>query len=197
MSFKDVINLCNTNYEFSSICRSNSTWQYLIQRDFNIIYNGENAYKQYLTNIILSIFSKYTNIITQDAIDVLINYIPFSVWNELVNVIGEGAGFDFISVNEIYCLCSVIGFLYEDLFGPNILYPGFEDMVDEIIKDCNKIDLYTGNNPITILCNGVPSVISFNVDLLILIDERVREKFGAITCTDKIHAYFEELYNKI
>jgi len=44
----DLLRLCSTSKTIAKLCHSNHTWQYLLQRDFNINYFGPNAKDKYL-----------------------------------------------------------------------------------------------------------------------------------------------------
>jgi len=45
----DLLRLCSTSKAIAKVCQSNYTWQYLLQRDFNINYFGPNAKDKYLS----------------------------------------------------------------------------------------------------------------------------------------------------
>jgi hypothetical protein len=100
LSYDEIVNLCKINVEFSNVCQSNLMWQYLLDRDFDISYDGQNAKYVYLIRKFfgviytgedaLQVYSKYINtlnhftqyypIITQQALISLVNLIPVSDW---------------------------------------------------------------------------------------------------------------------
>ena len=86
LSYEEIINLCNTNYLFSSICRNNETWKYLMKRDFAIDYIGVDAYREYLKyKNALDIFSTRFPIITQRALINIVDNISSQYWNQIIN----------------------------------------------------------------------------------------------------------------
>jgi len=85
LPIKDIINFCRTNIEFEGICRDNHTWRYLLRRDYNIDYKGDNPYEVYkdelkndLTDLYLSLAEIYedkANTIENAIIEYNYNFI--------------------------------------------------------------------------------------------------------------------------
>jgi hypothetical protein len=76
LDYDDLINLCQSNSLFNSICLSNNTWIYLIYRDFGFAYNGQNAHDTYLLyKTALDLLTEYFPIVTQLALYELVETI--------------------------------------------------------------------------------------------------------------------------
>src|SRR5581483_8962340 len=110
------IMLCRTNYRLNLICQTNSTWIHLLRRDFKVSYTGENAHNLYLLyRHTLGYFSEFYPIITQRALNILVNIAPPSTWNSLEEAIKEHREAFVImpiplilSVSELTAICSEI-----------------------------------------------------------------------------------------
>ena len=59
MSVPTLIKYCGTNKQLLSICKNPTTWQYLLQRDFNITSPKRNPMKSYFKQVIKKVSDIY------------------------------------------------------------------------------------------------------------------------------------------
>jgi hypothetical protein len=86
LPYDELLNLCETSSEFNNICLSNKTWVFLLNRDFAITYNGQNAHNMYLLyKGALEILTPYFPIVTQRALVELV--ATNSQWSNLITVL--------------------------------------------------------------------------------------------------------------
>ena len=52
MKFRNIIQLCQTNSLFSNLCEEESTWRFLIGRDFYITSNTDDPRRDYIKHLI-------------------------------------------------------------------------------------------------------------------------------------------------
>lgn len=130
LPYEDIVNLCQTNREFNLICQYNSTWQYLLYRDFGITYTEGNARNLYLLyKHALDYFSNFYPIITQRALYALVNVAPVSTWSNLekaIRVRHQDLAGKILSVIELVILCEEV---IENEFGEEV------NIVNDIV-DC-------------------------------------------------------------
>lgn len=174
LPYEDIVNLCQSNLEFNLICESNNVWTYLLKRDFDIIYTQENSRNMYLLyRHALNHFSEFYPIITLKALNLIIKYVPTSVWPILDEIIRKELGHLSNSIlSESVILTMRSGILSKSYFidFDNIAHhwyiPGFSEMVNRINEDdgCNEfIKLVT--NPTLIFVNGILTIIVYDYDL--------------------------------
>lgn len=179
MSFKDIINLCNTNHEFDSICRLNSTWQYLLYRDFDVIYNEENAYELYKKyRSALDYFSENFPIITKQALFSLVNIIPFEHWNIVRNLIQKYSDRTLTNEELISTYMDKMGWMP----GLPINYPNYHEMIEELEDNCDKFDEFVFH-PTVIFINKIPILLNYDYELAYLLATVTdcEEKFDTLT----------------
>jgi hypothetical protein len=145
LPYEDIINLCQTNILFNTICQRNSVWQLLIERDFGIKYSGEDARNLYLLyKHALDKFSKYLPIITQPALYILVNFIPVSEWDNmeesLKEYLDEYIGGEYypkiFSINILFNI-TIDGKYYnllQEIADVRVLYPNFKQIIEELNK---------------------------------------------------------------
>lgn len=87
LSYEDVLNLCLSSSEFSKICKQNSLWIYLLEKDFGIQYVEKDVKDVYLLYLhALLYFSKLFPIITFKALQEIVEFIPFSEWDKFTKM---------------------------------------------------------------------------------------------------------------
>jgi len=65
LSVSDILTLCKSSKEYLFICYDKHTWYFLLRRDFNISYIGDDPYKEYgrqLLKILSNLFVKLGNL---------------------------------------------------------------------------------------------------------------------------------------
>jgi len=86
LSVNEMLNLCQTSRFFSQICSDHVTWIYLIKRDFNVDYNGDDAELQYyLYYDYLNLIDEYENMVKYNK-QHNINKARKTAWNIIKNL---------------------------------------------------------------------------------------------------------------
>lgn len=213
LPIKDLLSLCRTNREFNDICRQNSTWVYLIQRDFGASYNGPNAYLAYRKyREILTYFSSVYPIITSLALEMIYNYVPN--YDLLIARLEKAHG-DYPAERDIYILNfnmvhrAIINRLKGDEFIK--LYNYYMDYRHRLISDkdaiLNKLhtlDLNQGVNYLISLAKGKylvfvntkPTIIETNLDELELIGDILTFQLSGETVM-RLIGYYNNIKNRL
>jgi hypothetical protein len=180
LPYEDIVRLCQTNKEFSTICSSNETWKYLLQRDFRIIFTEENAYNLYiLYKQALDYFSKFYPIITQRALSRIINVFPTSTWNDLGYAIEQfqeqiGLTSEFIlsdlTVSDIRIFMiesgefeQVLVNINRDMIGDEVT-PEFNQILEELEESCDRFEEII-SHPIFIFIHKQLTLINYDYEL--------------------------------
>ena len=186
-----LLSLCKTNKEYYNICSQNSTWVYLIDRDFGISYTGDNAqsvYKKYQE--ILNYFSPVFPIITLQALEFIANfvsdyqYLRDQLKREYVDLYrsaGSGPKTHILDLNMLYRRHDIMSQTGEESkFNydyTNILIPDFSALLSKInsLNDDAAADyiisLAKGND--IIFVNKTLKEIDIRLDDLLLIAYRL------------------------
>jgi hypothetical protein len=163
LSYEDIVGLCLTNTRFKMFCGSNLLWQRLLQRDFWITYQGENARNVYLLyKHALDHFSNYYPIITQYALQALVTFIPISTWSILDKRIRHLNS----SLLTTYLLQSLVNYGYKNdvrkiAIGDNEI---FDQMIQELEQNCDKFETLA-SRPTLIFIKRKPIIIKYDYDL--------------------------------
>jgi len=100
LDIREILTLCSTNVKYRTICQEPYTWIYLLKRDFNLTYNGPDAYLVYkkawifdilkLIEYIIALNSEITAIGAgdiRDSYDALVTNIEsYFDWNRLLDI---------------------------------------------------------------------------------------------------------------
>lgn len=87
MPVHTLIRLCQTDKQFYRICSDNRTWKYLLNRDFGVDYLGREAKALYFRyQEILNYFTPKFPIITEYAVEAILNFLPRQYWDAWMHV---------------------------------------------------------------------------------------------------------------
>jgi hypothetical protein len=171
LPYEDIINLCQVSLDFSVICSNNTTWIFLLKRDFGIDYTEPNARNMYLKyHNTLAFFSETFPIITKKALDYIVEYIPDTEWNEIIDF--EQWNRDEGNVNQLlklgkfvtdpYEIGSEVERPYSDKFYEN---PLMHEMIKPVLQNgCNEI-LKLATRPTVIFIDGKIRIVNYDDDL--------------------------------
>jgi hypothetical protein len=161
MPYQDIINLCQTHPEFRIICQQNRTWRILLKRDFNIEYNGNNARDMYMKyNEVIDYFSETFPIITNEAVKIIIEKVPKSLWDNII--LREQR---LRNIEQQYTYILSLGWLsiLSDLILDEIL--SSDPRIQQILQtNCNEL-LKIATKPTLIFINKKPFIVNYDLDL--------------------------------
>lgn len=197
LPYHDIISLCDVNLRFNRICQLDSTWKFLIERDFGIDYNGFDPYNTYLDYYeILNYFSKYYRIITQRALLFIWEYVSESYWPV---------------IDEQTKIHREMGYNHPILSGDIVISLLDEGRVTEVIQfkeffsdfeikfmgkqidqnGCNEYMLLV-SKPTFVFIDTILTTIKYDIELTVLL-----QLYTHINCNDKENDVFKYLYNLI
>lgn len=181
LSYEDITRYCQVSKEFNLINKSISIWEYLLNRDFNVISTEENIREVYLLNKrAIDHFSKFYPIITHRALQILVKLIH--IWYELDEAIKEHREeyesddySSILSLDELNVIrLTRHGFeriILENLIGTmsdiKLIYPNFDNMVKQLKQDNYEEFKILTSNPTIIFVNKKPILINYDYELAI------------------------------
>lgn len=196
LPYEDIVNLCQVNKEFNMISQDNTTWIYLLQRDYNVTYIQDNTRDLYLKyrRIINNVTRKYT-VVTQHTIKIICNYVPPNLWKILTQKINKRYKF---TQSPILCIEDL-----QNIDEPSIsdynqyfetVYPDLNQLNRQIYNQNCDIYLKTVTKPTLIYINKKPVIIKYDYDLANLLQQE--DTFGDI-CGDHFNAIQDYIENYI
>jgi hypothetical protein len=217
LSYEEIVNLCRTNVEFSNICQSNVMWQYLLYRDFDITYTRENARSLYLLyKHTVDHFSQFYPIITQKALQKLIELIPVSEWNKFDKAIRERqeyqdaygedkslvlTGLELFrivyvedeTVNEYVIEERFYRDQMEELFqNMDLIHPGFSQMIKQLEQNnCVQFKSFI-YKPSLIFIKTKPIIINYDYELAVDLNNDIGFSMHR-PCDQQIKQIYEEI----
>lgn len=130
---KDIMKLCQVSSDLRLLCQNNYTWKFLLQRDFNKDYQGEDARSVYIKyKRILDYFTPVYPIITWQAVEIIYQFIPEELWDELIEtrkMLGH--------TDEVLFTANITGLLFESGTGS----VSWEDIDKHVESFYNSKDL--------------------------------------------------------
>lgn len=172
LPYEDINRLCLVNQEFNLLCQRNSTWEYLVNRDFGINYTGNNARNLYIKyRQALDYFSSYYPIITYQTLALIVDRVPISWRDNIGDTINRLTNKGFIlSVDEL------IGLIdetyptrnwndFKDVLDPRKLYNDFDKMIISINQNGCDMFMTIVTTPTLIFVNKIPIMIKYDYDL--------------------------------
>lgn len=88
---KDILNLCKVSKSFQEICQDETTWRFLLRRDFRVNYRGTDPKVKYIMEYTKDELKKNKSIFTlwdTDSNNSIFSCIA-SEWDEVLNLIAE------------------------------------------------------------------------------------------------------------
>lgn len=188
LSYESIVDLCQSSNEFNAlICQSNIIWEQLLYRDFGVIYIKDNARNMYLLyRHALNHFSQFYPIITQRALQILVNVAPIETWSGWERSIEDRRQQSdrpdlILTVDVLATLCSEWEFdesgemqyfvpdvdceQIEEMSDIRLMYPNFDQMVEELKEsDCKEFKTFI-SNPTLIFINTHPILINYDYEL--------------------------------
>ena len=204
LSYSDIKSLCLTSKEFSSICHNKQVWRDLLRYDFWVDNNGNVKDLYFLYQRALNRYSKFYLIITQRALQRLVELIPESYWATLDAIIVDFLDtFDDIILSlEVFNAIINGGIdecgmnikygdsIYPD---PNSIYQGLDKMIDKLESsdDCSEYSIFV-SKPSLIFVKGVRTIIEYDYDLA---QEIVCNSNGNVEdlCASKLNRLSEQI----
>lgn len=109
MSVNDLLRFCKTDRQLYQICQDNRTWQYLLQRDFLINYSGQNVQQLYFRyKEIIEYFTPKFPIITENAVEVILNFLPREYWQAWTKIYDMLRNEDRSEILEFTEVCAIM-----------------------------------------------------------------------------------------
>lgn len=170
MSYEEIIQYCSSSKFFRQICNQNTTWIFLLKRDFYIedYYNKKYAKQMYQTyHHILKYFSKHFDVITVKAIQYIAFSWPESDWDNIIKNQKKHIKYGDFKHNILTAIMINIYAFDEDLEIDSKYIPKTYDIYDQDDKYVNQI--INSDNPImeylNLVTNNTPILINKNVVL--------------------------------
>lgn len=173
LSYEDIIELCLVNKDFNKICQDNNTWKYLLKRDYDVTYTGNDARQEYLiaTKFLLDYLSTKYIVVTKGVLDFIRKFIP-PVRYSLIDEITYADTQPVATLQDCIKMArrfrhSFTGikdedielFLYE-------LYPDLDEMIKIVSeRGCEAYQEFA-TKPTVIYVNTIPKIIDYDYDLL-------------------------------
>jgi hypothetical protein len=188
LSYEEIHNLCQTNVEFSRICEINIMWQYLLYRDFGIVYNENNARQMYLLyKHALDFLSNFYPVITQRALKIFAENVSTTDWNNIKMVVHNRYYNPILTVTDLVLLVNfarqeayflsrykqyIISEKSRDSVGYaaniRLVYPDYDQMLLELEQDRCQQFMTLVSHPTFIFVNKRLMQIGYDYDLAIL-----------------------------
>lgn len=169
LPYQDILNLCQTNTNFSYVCQYNRTWKILLNRDFGIDYKGPNCRELYVTYYsIINYFSNWFRMITQTALLFISKYVPKEFWHIIIEQeeLQRRLGFfhEILAVNDVTSLLDearVINIPQDN----SSMYLNFNEMVQSVLdNNCNQL-LKLANKETYVFINKRLVIVNYDLDL--------------------------------
>ena len=168
LPYEDIVTLCQLDRKFNTICQNNETWIYLLRRDFWIDYPKPNAREIYLQyRQTLKHFSRDYPIITQRALNLIVNHIPSTLWKFLDESTTMNEDESILSISMVIDLMVNSGQSWEPLQNvgdSRLIYPDFDQMLYQLNSNCQNFEVLTNKSSL-IHVNMIPTIINYDYDL--------------------------------
>jgi hypothetical protein len=202
LSYEDLSILCQTNDIYHEICQLDSTWKYLLERDFYVKARPDQNPKMLYLDFrhALNIFSKNFRIVTQTALKAFVDYFPILEWNDLSDVLDTFqftiiVTLDTLLVTNEGMLNQTVKDNFRNKTANSVIYPNFEQMVQENNEtQCTKFEQIVAK-PSIIFVDKIPVLINYDIDLAqsILFFMRYEDFDVYCICEDKLNQMNEEI----
>ena len=199
---RDLLHLCRTNKSFAQLCQRNSTWQYLIQRDFGRVYNGDDAYDKYRSYMqLFNFFTDRYPIVTKKALDAILESVPLinlTAMNRTWETYGISGSVDILDYRTLDIMVSWSNALIKisKMAGENIelikiVDPEIANIAKLVnTKGCDSLRSILAR-PTLVYINKKPRIVDYDYDLVYEIAPLLR-----MQC-DRIFAEVIEYYKQL
>ena len=172
--YEDIIQLCQTNKFFNTICQRNNTWIYLLKRDFDRDYSGDDARREYLSyREILEHFSQFYPVITKKALYLIHDLVPKIYWDLLDGDMIDTQETRFDNVLRTVFLPNSLPInlpFYQNIVNvadSNADYPNFDLMIQNINVDPDNYYLLRSSSerPNLVYVMKIPTMAPYDYEL--------------------------------